>query len=227
MPSIVAGLDFGTSNSAIGFATPNDVRLHRFEHGAQATPTALFFDEDDNALVCGHEAETRFLGGYDGRYLRALKSILGTSLADESTRMGKRPWPFRTLLSRFITHMKEEAERAAGVEITRLVAGRPVRFVDEDDGRDQAAEALLHKVLQDTGFEEVQFVYEPVAARPTVCRRLRTRRSSWSLISVAVRRTSPSPTHPEVMGHGNSRFSPITAFISAGPISTSACRSRP
>ena len=164
MPSIVAGLDFGTSNSAIGFATASDVRLHRFEHGAQATPTALFFDEDDNALVCGHEAETRFLGGHDGRYLRALKSILGTSLADESTRMGKRLWSFRTLLTRFITHMKDEAERAAGVGITLLVAGRPVRFVDEDDGRDQTAEALLHKVLQDAGFEEVQFVYEPVAA---------------------------------------------------------------
>ncbi|WP_340115757.1 Hsp70 family protein [Pelagibius sp. 7325] len=164
MNSIVAGLDFGTSNSAIGFATDRALQLHRFERGGHSVPTALFYDEDEAVLVCGHEAEARFLDGHEGRYLRALKSILGTSLAEESTRMGRRAWPLRALLAHFLTDLKSSAERSAGAEISRLVAGRPVRFVDEDDKKDAEAEALLRDVLEKSGYSEVRFVYEPVAA---------------------------------------------------------------
>jgi hypothetical chaperone protein len=164
MNSFVAGLDFGTSNSAIGYANGNTLHLNRFEQGTQSVPTALFYDYDEAILVCGHEAEARFLEGHDGRYLRALKSILGTSLAKESTRMGRRSWTFRSLLVRFLAELKSSVERSAGTEIQSLVAGRPVRFVDENDQKDAEAESLLREVLEESGYREVQFVYEPVAA---------------------------------------------------------------
>ncbi len=60
--------------------------------------------------------------------------------------------------------LKWSVERAAEGEVSRLVAGRPVRFVDEDDDRDAAAEALLREVLEEAGFQDVRFVFEPVAA---------------------------------------------------------------
>lgn len=164
MKKIVAGLDFGTSNSAIGHASGNALDLHTFEHGGQSVPTALFYDEEEGVLVSGHDAEARFLQGHEGRYLRALKSILGTSLADDATRMGARSWPFRSLLSSFLISVKKSVEQATGGEIAGLVAGRPVRFVDEDDTRDARAEALLREVLEEVGFGPVHFVYEPVAA---------------------------------------------------------------
>jgi hypothetical chaperone protein len=160
----VAGLDFGTSNSAIGLATSAGVQLHTFAHEAQAVPTALFWDDEDTLLACGQEAEARFLDGHEGRYLRALKSILGTNLADESTRLGRRSWTFRALLERFVGHLKTEVERAAGAPVTQLVAGRPVRFDDDDDQRDAEAERTLRAVLEASGFRDVRFVLEPVAA---------------------------------------------------------------
>ncbi|NMM46554.1 Hsp70 family protein [Rhodospirillaceae bacterium KN72] len=164
MTSFVAGLDFGTSNSAIGIATATSQELHRFAGGAQAVPTALFHDDEEMVLVCGREAEERFLEGYEGRYLRALKSILGTSLASESTRMGRKSWPFKALLVRFIKELKDSLEKATGQEVTHLVAGRPVRFVDESDERDAEAESQLREVLTESGFTDIEFVYEPVAA---------------------------------------------------------------
>ena len=128
MKKIVAGLDFGTSNSAIGYASGTALDLHTFEHGGQSVPTALFYDEEEGVLVSGPDAEARFLQGHEGRYLRALKSILGTSLADDATRMGSRSWPFRSLLTSFLISVKKSVEQAAGAEISGLVAGRPVRF---------------------------------------------------------------------------------------------------
>jgi hypothetical chaperone protein len=164
MTPFVAGLDFGTSNSAIGYATAGAVRLYRHENGSQAIPTALFWDDEDKALFCGQEAETRFLQGHEGRYLRALKSILGTSLAEDATRLGGRSWTFRSLLVRFVADLKNSVEKSLGAELTRLVAGRPVRFVDDDDRSDAAAESLLLDVLEECGFRDVQFIPEPVAA---------------------------------------------------------------
>jgi hypothetical chaperone protein len=160
----VAGLDFGTSNSAVGYARGPTLALHRFEHGGLSTPTALFHDDEDGALVCGHEAETRFLEGHEGRYLRALKSILGTALAEESTRLGRRPWPFQALIVRFLKHLKTSVEAAVGDDIRHLVAGRPVRFVDDDGAQDARAEATLRAALEAAGFAEIRFVPEPVAA---------------------------------------------------------------
>jgi hypothetical chaperone protein len=164
MNSIVAGLDFGTSNSAIGYATASAFHLHTFEQGAQSVPTALFYDYGEAKLVCGRDAERRFLQGFDGRYLRALKSILGTSLAGESTRLGQQSWPFRSLLVRFLSDLKSSVERSTGMEVSQLIAGRPVRFIDESDQKDAEAEGLLRAVLEECGFRDVQFMYEPVAA---------------------------------------------------------------
>lgn len=162
--SINAGLDFGTSNTAIGYASPTALTLATFSHGAPSTPSALFFDEEEGLLISGREAEERFLEGQEGRYLRALKSILGTSLAQESTRLGRRSWPFKALLQHFIADVRNQAEAEAGADIRHVVAGRPVRFDDDDDAKDKEAEATLEAVLRSAGFDEVSFVYEPVAA---------------------------------------------------------------
>ncbi len=160
---LAAGLDFGTSNSAIGFARDGVPVLHRFEDGRPTVPSALFYSEDDRELLFGSQAEACFLAEDDGRYLRALKSILGTSLTEERTILGGRPWPFRQLLLRFVAYLKAEVEQREGVSLSRLVAGRPVRFND-DPQRDAEAEAYLQGILLEAGFSEVRFVYEPVAA---------------------------------------------------------------
>lgn len=160
---IAAGLDFGTSNSAIGFVRDGQPILHRFEDGKPVVPSALFYSEDEGTLLFGSQAEACFLAEDDGRYLRALKSILGTNLIEERTVLGGRPWPFRQLLKRFVGFMKDDVERREGMALSTLVAGRPVRFSDDPE-KDAEAEAYLREVLLEAGFTDVRFLYEPVAA---------------------------------------------------------------
>ena len=161
---LAAGLDFGTSNSAIGVHDGRTARLHRFADGSSIAPSAVFFDALEQGWTFGHEAEARFLEGAEGRYLRALKSVLGTSLAGERTRLGRRAVPFTEVFGRFVGALKAEAEAAAGGPLTRVVAGRPVHFVDRHPERDAEAQAMLEAVLRGIGFEEVVFVHEPVGA---------------------------------------------------------------
>ncbi len=159
-----AGLDFGTSNSAIGVHDGRTAQLHRFRGGSTIAPSAVFFDPEEEDWAFGHEAEARFLDGAEGRYLRALKSVLGTALAGERTRLGRRAVPFVEILERFVGALKAEAEAAAGAPLTRVVAGRPVHFVDLHPERDAEAQATFEAVLRRVGFEEIAFVHEPVGA---------------------------------------------------------------
>ncbi len=164
MSELAAGLDFGTSNSAIGLARDGGSVLHRF--GAAASPfvpSALFFDDEDDRLRFGADAEACFLAGDEGRYLRALKSILGTGLIEESTVLGGRRRAFRGLLQRFLGFLKAELERTLEQPVTALVAGRPVRFADDPAG-DRRAQDELEACLRAIGFREIRFLYEPVAA---------------------------------------------------------------
>ncbi len=52
----------------------------------------------------------------------------------------------------------------ADTEVTAVVHGRPVRFVDSDDAADARAQAVLHDVATQVGFRDIAFVYEPIAA---------------------------------------------------------------
>ena len=74
------GFDFGTSNSALGYVAANSVKLVEFADGKLTAPTAVFFDDDEKHDFIGEEAKERYIAGDNGRYLRALKSLLGTSL---------------------------------------------------------------------------------------------------------------------------------------------------
>jgi hypothetical chaperone protein len=60
--------------------------------------------------------------------------------------------------------MKRRAEAFLDHEITSVVHGRPVRFVDDDDFADIRAENLLESIAKKVGFRDVAFVYEPIAA---------------------------------------------------------------
>jgi hypothetical chaperone protein len=96
--------------------------------------------------------------------MRALKSILGSSLIDEKTSLGNRMVPLAEVVGIFVRHLKRKAEEFAGREITSVVHGRPVRFVDDDDKADARAQGVLETIARQAGFRHVSFVYEPIAA---------------------------------------------------------------
>ena len=164
MASQFLGIDFGTSNSTIAVSDALGARLVAIEGGQSTAPSAIFFPFDDGNALFGRAAMEAYVGGEHGRLMRALKSILGTSLIHEKTRIGRRSISFADVLGAFFTFLKERAEAHSRQGVDRVVLGRPVRFVDGDDAADAAAERALEAVARECGFREVAFQYEPIAA---------------------------------------------------------------
>ena len=159
------GLDFGTSNSTLAVTdgtTP--ARLVPLEDGKPTIPSAIFFSFEDDTMLFGRRAINDYVGGADGRLMRSIKSVLGTALFADSTRIKRRVLPFADILGLFIAEIKARAETKLGVPITQIVCGRPVRFVDDDDAADALAQSQLEAAVRATGYRHVEFQFEPIAA---------------------------------------------------------------
>ena len=158
------GVDFGTSNSTVGWVRPGHTSLLALEDGKATLPSVVFFNADDEEVRYCRAALADYLEGYEGRLMRSLKSLLGTSLMDGQTEVGGRALPFRQLLSHFIGELRRRAQQQAGREFTSAVFGRPVYFIDDDPAADRLAEDTLAEIARAAGFKEIGFQYEPIAA---------------------------------------------------------------
>jgi hypothetical chaperone protein len=159
------GLDFGTSNSALGVVRDGMPVLAPVEGAATLIPSAIFFDfERQGRVLFGEEAIGAYIGEHEGRLMRSLKSILGSPLIDEKTAVGRKRIALTEVVEMFIRHLKSRAEAFLGEEIAQVVHGRPVRFVDGDDAADAKAQAVLEDIARRVGFRDIAFLYEPLAA---------------------------------------------------------------
>ena len=201
-PPPFAAIDFGTSNSAIALpaAHGRGVRLVPLEGQHPTMPTAVFYRADTPASqaeperLYGRAAIAAYVEGTDGRLMRSMKSILGSSLLDQGTDVGGgRAVRYRDVVVGYLRHLKRLAEADAGgesgasdrggkggkgdqgargdkgargdeSELRRVVLGRPVFFVDDDPARDAQAQAALADAARAVGFDEVLFQFEPIAA---------------------------------------------------------------
>ncbi|WP_174234485.1 Hsp70 family protein [Sulfitobacter sp. SK012] len=160
----VLGVDFGTSNSAAGVAPAGVPQLIALEPGQQTLPTAVFFDFEDRKMLVGQRANDALLGGDEGLYMRALKSLLGTSLMRETRSLLGERIDFIEITSRFLRQIKTQAEAATGDTYDRVLSGRPVMFHSSDPARNAQAEVDLRDAYLRAGFAEVRFMNEPEAA---------------------------------------------------------------
>jgi hypothetical chaperone protein len=158
------GIDFGTSNSFVGVCDANGPRLLPIQRGATSVPTALFFSFDDNSTTFGHEALERYFVREPGRYLRAIKSVLGTALFQETTQTRHQRYSFGEIIAAFLRFLRNAAGQHLGALPTSVVLGRPAFFVDDDPAADAAAERQLEAAARVAGFENIAFQFEPIAA---------------------------------------------------------------
>ncbi|MES2633429.1 MAG: Hsp70 family protein [Pseudomonadota bacterium] len=159
------GIDFGTSNSAISYVGPDGLaRLVPLEVGEGSIPSAVFFNAEERTIHFGRDAIALYLSGVDGRLMRSLKSLLGSSLLHEQTRVPEGMVNFQDVISRFLKELATRANRHLGHEVRRVVIGRPVHFVDDAPQRDKQAQQALTKAATAAGFDEVSFELEPIAA---------------------------------------------------------------
>ncbi len=165
-------IDFGTSNSAIALPDAHGrVDLVELEPGQRTMPTAVFYTlegtapHEDPRRLYGRPALAAYVEGHDGRLMRSMKSVLGSSLIDQGTDVGGgRSVRFLDVIAGYLKHLKSLAEAQAGETLTRAVLGRPVYFVDDVPERDAQAQAALEQAARQIGFAEVSFQFEPIAA---------------------------------------------------------------
>jgi hypothetical chaperone protein len=162
--TFACGIDFGTSNSSIGVCERGEPRLLPIQRGATSVPTALFFGFDDDSTTFGHEALERYFAREPGRYLRAIKSVLGTQLYEETTQVKLRHYAFGEIVAAFLGFLRSTAGETLGAPPTRVVLGRPAFFVDDDPTADAAAERQFEAAARAAGFERIAFQFEPIAA---------------------------------------------------------------
>ncbi|KIU46535.1 MULTISPECIES: Hsp70 family protein [Pseudomonas] len=163
-PARACGIDFGTSNSTVGWHRPGVDSLIALEDGKITLPSVVFFNIEERRPVYGRLALHEYLEGYEGRLMRSLKSLLGSKLIKHDTSVLGTALPFKDLLGMFIGELKKRAEANAGRDFDEVVLGRPVHFVDDDQAADQEAEDTLAEVAKKIGFKDVSFQYEPIAA---------------------------------------------------------------
>jgi hypothetical chaperone protein len=162
--TVSCGIDFGTSNSALAAGIDGDFTLIDLEHGEPTLPSAIFFDVEHSRISFGREAIRNYVVGTEGRLMRALKSILGSSLIDETTYVEGRTVSYKDVIAAFLRHLKTVAETDLNEELRHAVLGRPVFFVDDDPQKDAAAQKTLEECARVIGFSHVEFELEPIAA---------------------------------------------------------------
>lgn len=158
------GIDFGTSNTAAGVMAAGRPHLITVEPGRKTLPTSVFFDYDRKLTTYGSVANAALIDGREGRFMRALKSVLGTPLMREKRQIAYERLTLIEVVARFLQMIRERAEAETGETYDAALSGRPVRFHSSDHVRNAQAEVDLREAYLIAGYKDVAFVYEPEAA---------------------------------------------------------------
>jgi len=158
------GIDFGTSNTAAAVLVGGHAHLIEVEPGRTSLPTSVFFDYERKVTTYGSVANAALIEGREGRFMRALKSVLGTPLMREKRQLAYEQMTLIEVVARFLRTVRERAEASTGTKFDYALSGRPVRFHSSDDARNAQAEIDLREAYMVAGFSDVSFMYEPEAA---------------------------------------------------------------
>jgi len=157
-------IDFGTSNTAAAVMVGGKPYVIPLEPGERTLPTAVFLDFATRRTLFGNNAVAALIAGRDGRFMRALKSILGTPLARETRQIMNERITLLDLIARFLAQVKAQAEAHCGQRFDQVLSGRPVRFHSKDEARNAQALVDLRECYLAAGFAAVDFLPEPEAA---------------------------------------------------------------
>ncbi|RKK04975.1 Hsp70 family protein [Pseudoroseomonas wenyumeiae] len=169
----VIGIDFGTTNSVIALRQPDGQAVGlRYAAGRGVVDTfrsvLCFWAEESGASrgklqhAAGPDAIEAYLDDPLGaRLIMSMKSYLASRSFVE-TRVFNRPFALEDLISTFLRALVAGAAGMPGGK-TRVVAGRPVRFVG-DNADDDLAEQRLRAAFGAAGFSDVTMALEPEAA---------------------------------------------------------------
>lgn len=167
MSKLAYGVDFGTTNSAIGVLSLGGVPvvIPVEDDGSRTMPSTLYFPNRESVIHVGTKAIREYVEWRDGRFIQSIKRIL-PSRAFTGTKILSTFYEAADLVAIILERLKEAGDRYTGQDIRRAVFGRPVEF-SADRSADNLAESRLREAAEVAGFEEIHFQLEPVAAALT------------------------------------------------------------
>jgi len=170
------GLDFGTSNSSVGSYNEGNLKIVEDKSGELSQPSSIFVRADGYRST-GKKAITDFLDPsihsdtyhfipsakpglpieqYDGIVLHSRHMLPGRKYPSTF-------FSIEELASILISDLKQKAEIKFGCQAEKVVIGRPVVF-SNNEKMDNLARERLERAARISGFREVCFMPEPVAA---------------------------------------------------------------
>jgi len=200
------GLDFGTTNSALAIAASDGTVqtiefqdrpnfrsiLHFLCLEGEALQQALRTGQSPASVAGGWRAVERYASHLgEGRLIQSIKSFLTSRTFTGTTICGK-SYLLEDLIEELLGVMLDDAQAQVGHLGSRIVVGRPVRFVGEDaskrpgqepeneesalsyvESAGNRAERRLRTALWRLGFDDITFVYEPIGAAYHYARTIR------------------------------------------------------
>ncbi len=97
-----------------------------------------------------------------GRLLQFIKTALRTE-GYSGTQIFDRYYTVADLITLYFKELKIRAEEILGEKVGGVTIGRPVRFSQSSE-HDMKAEETLRRAAEESGFHQVKFEYEPIAA---------------------------------------------------------------
>ena len=145
------------NDQQVAYAKLRSAQLSR----ARQVRHELDLEPNEQTVFIGQAAFEQYLDmPEEGFYVRSPKSFLGA--------VGLRPVQmalFEDIVTLMMQHVKTQAENTLGERITHAVIGRPVNFqAIGGEESNQQAEAILSTAAKRAGFEQVVFLFEPLAA---------------------------------------------------------------
>ncbi len=164
--SIIFGLDFGTSNSALSVNIAGKVNLvdiDPFNYKKNILKSVIYYDANKRKFSVGQQAVDLYIkNDATGRYVQSVKSFLPNTIFDR-TAIGGKLYDLEQLIAILLTKIKNRGEKVIGKEVSDVVLGRPV-FFSEDKAVDMLAEKRLVSAAKIAGFNNVYLQFEPIAA---------------------------------------------------------------
>jgi hypothetical chaperone protein len=167
------GLDFGTTNSVAAMlsadGTSNPIEFQHNANTLSVFRSVLCFWEEQSGRAtlrldtAGPWAIERFIDDpHDCRLVQSFKSFAASRLFNETLIFGKR-YAFEDLLSAFLYNFWKNTSLNNDMLPKRIIMGRPVSFVGANPDEVLAIKRY-DAALRRFGFNEIHYVYEPVAA---------------------------------------------------------------
>ncbi|MBY6185441.1 molecular chaperone [Marinobacter hydrocarbonoclasticus] len=118
-------------------------------------------DGYEDELFFGREALSRYLEDpSDCYYIRSHKSFLGGSgLSPRQQEV------LEDITASMLLHLLEQMREAGRNDVRKLVIGRPINFqgINSERSNEQAT-AIIRRAARNVGIEQLEFLYEPMAA---------------------------------------------------------------